>query len=104
MNYKEKIIKIVNDILENKLSIIEGARKLNEFQFGYNLENNKSLLFFVGINSETEHLPVGHEREKWSLSALLEKDEEIKKIESYYEKKAFQACRDLVEYLENNDN
>ena len=85
MDYKEIIIKISNDILENKVGIIEGARKLSKFQFGYNLENNESLLFFVGINSETDNLPVGQEREKWKLSALSEKDKEIDKKDLGYE-------------------
>jgi len=80
MDYKEKIIKITNDILNKKISIVNGARKLSQFQFGYNLENNKNLLFFVGVNSETDHLPIGQEREKWNSTSLLKKDKETKKM------------------------
>ena len=101
MNYKEKIIKIANDILENKIGIIEGARELNHFQFGYNLENNKSLLFFVGVASETDHLPVDVVREKWNKDALLIKDKEIKEVEDYYKNAVTKACRELIEFLTN---
>lgn len=102
MDYKEKIIRIANDILENRIGIIKGARELDRFQFEYNLENNKSLLFFVGISSETDHLPVGEERVKWSKDTLLEKDKEIKEIEDYYRNSALLACKELIKFLKGD--
>ena len=100
MNYKKKIVKIANDILQDRLGLIEGSRKLAEFQSISELENNKDILFFVGIDSETDYLPVGVVRKKWSKSALMEKDIEIEEIENFYRKKVEVACRRLINNLE----
>ncbi|OGH71194.1 MAG: hypothetical protein A2921_03080 [Candidatus Magasanikbacteria bacterium RIFCSPLOWO2_01_FULL_43_20b] len=75
---------------------------MNGFQFGYNLENNKSLLFFVGVASETDHLPFGDVRKKWSHDALAEKDKEIKTTEDYYMNNAKIACRELIKLFEGS--
>lgn len=96
MNDIKKIVEIANEVLENKISVVVAARKLEKYQFGFGLESNKSILFFVALASETENLPIGEERKNWDADALLEKDIEIKNIEDSYREDALSAARHLI--------
>ena len=101
MDYKAEIVDIATNILEDRMSVIEGSHELARFQFGYDLQDNKNLLFFVGIASETEYLPVGKEREQWNHKVLAKKDVEIRKIENYYMKDAKVACEELIKLFQS---
>ncbi|WP_016752906.1 hypothetical protein [Leptospira kirschneri] len=52
--------------------------------------SDKDLLFriFLGIDSETDRLPVGNERNLWNPQALIEKDKEIHEMEINFESEA----------------
>ncbi|HLE64370.1 MAG TPA: hypothetical protein VI750_14560 [Pyrinomonadaceae bacterium] len=51
---------------------------------------------FIGIDSETDHLPVDRERGNWSAEALARKDKQIVESEAFYKESAFAACRNLI--------
>jgi hypothetical protein len=54
---------------------------------------------FVGIDSETDHLPVGAVRAEWDAEALATKDVEIRQCEDHYRPYALEACRRLIDRL-----
>jgi hypothetical protein len=89
---------IAESILSGKTGIIEGARALTVISHKLDsVETDTDFLIFKAIASETDHLPVGKERELWANSALQEKDIEIKQAENYREENIFSACRVLIE-------
>jgi hypothetical protein len=98
-----KIIAICEAILNEEIGVINGSRILDRLEFelieygpGF-FNRDEDFLPFVGINSETDHLPVDRERANWSEEALERKDKEIAAAEAAYKEWAFQACKKLVE-------
>jgi len=51
---------------------------------------------FLGIESETDHLPVGDVRRHWSPEALSQKDIEIQEVETFFRERALKAARALI--------
>ena len=57
------------------------------------------LLVFVGVDSETDDLPLGSVRQ-WAPDALVERDRELAKAEALYANSVADACRRLLDLLE----
>ncbi len=53
----------------------------------------KDRKFIMGIESETDHLPVGEVRKLWASFALKEKDVEIARAEELYRADFLETCR-----------
>lgn len=51
---------------------------------------------FVGIDSETDHLPLEEDRTNWAPEALARKDSEIKEAEDFFRARAVEAARNLL--------
>jgi hypothetical protein len=91
-------VKVAENILSGKIGIIEGARELTAISYKLDsVETETDFLVFIATASETDHLPVGKERQFWAKSALQEKDIEIKQAENYHKENIFSACRVLLE-------
>ena len=92
-----KIVVICEAIKSEKISIIAASRILNSIRFELSEENDEDFMFFVRVDSETDHLPVDWERKNWNKEALERKDREIEKYELFYKDEAFSACEKLIE-------
>src|SRR3989442_14359509 len=85
-----KIVAICQAMLKEEIGVIPGSRRLNSLEIELrhqeagSFERDEDFLTFVGIDSETDHLPVDVERKNWSVEALQRKDEEIAKAEAFY--------------------
>ncbi len=92
------IFEATKDMLADKLSYIEGARKISAARFAARLdERDADLLPFVGIVSETDALPFGEMRTHWQASALEVLQPEIAKKEAWARQFAEHHCRKLVQ-------
>jgi hypothetical protein len=58
---------------------------------------------FVGIDSETDHLPLEESRKNWAPDALARKDVEIKEAEDFFRARAMQAAQNLIRRYEERD-
>jgi hypothetical protein len=70
---------------------------MSKLRFWTGLKDDPDLLTFVGIDSETDTLPVGEVRRYWAAHALHRKDVEIDRAEQLYAATARQAAAALVE-------
>jgi hypothetical protein len=91
-----KIVGICESILKEEMGIIAGSRRIKSLGFELFDNNDEDFVFFIGIESETDHLPVDFERRNWSLEALERKDKEIAEFESVSREDVFKACRKLI--------
>ena len=92
-----KIVAICEAMLNGKIGIIAGSRSLQSLGFELFKEHNEDFLIFLGIDSQTDHLPVDKERMNWNLEALDRKDVEISEWEKFYSDDALSQCTKLVE-------
>jgi hypothetical protein len=92
-----EIVKVAQAILDGTMDLIEGSRILHGL--GHDIfadDHDPDFLIFVVIDSDTDHLPIGDVRQLWIENALLEKDEEIRKIRAFYRDDVVQACSRLI--------
>jgi hypothetical protein len=103
-----KIVAVCEAILDEEIGVVAGSRRISDFECELDDElddeSYEDLKPFIGINSETQHLPVNWERRNWSAGALERKDKEIAEAETFYKDKAFAACRKLIARFDINDD
>jgi hypothetical protein len=93
---REEAVRICRAVLNGEKGVIEAARILSRVRFDLDAENDSDFLIFVGIDSETDHLPVGETRNRWNPEALRLKDRELAEAESLFRKRAYDACEGLI--------
>jgi hypothetical protein len=95
---EQKVTQIARDILDGRVGIIDGAREIRRFcggHLGFD-ERDPDLNIFVGIDSETDDLPIGNVRQYWAPDALAQKDVDIARCEGMYRKAALRAASHLI--------
>jgi hypothetical protein len=92
----QTIVGTAQAILRKELGIIEGARKICPYRFKVQAENDKDFIFFVGLDSETDNLPIGDVQRRWSQDSLEQKKGEIENRENDYRERALEACNNLI--------
>jgi len=94
---------VAHQILDGKIGIVAGARELVRLRFPSRAESDEDILVFVGIDSETDHLPLGEIRRLWNREVLKIKDEELMRYEVQVKERAFNACKNLIAKFEHTD-
>ncbi|MEE8106742.1 MAG: hypothetical protein V3T86_14515 [Planctomycetota bacterium] len=91
---------ICASILANELGVLEGAKSLAAYgHLGPDLGADSEFLVFSGVASQTDHLPTGPERARWSPSALQKIDLEIAECNREFGDSVRAACHGLLERL-----
>lgn len=98
-----KIVATAQRILSGELNIVAGARQLASLRFDVGAEHDSDFIFLVGVDSETDHFPVGEVRSRWSTDALREKDGELQAYEASVRERTFQVCRSLIQKYKAHD-
>jgi hypothetical protein len=94
---RQKIGAIAQRILDGSIGTIEASREIAPLRHRAGIGNDDpDVLLFVGIDSDTDHLPLGATRAHWSADALAAKDAEIKRAEDFYRKRVLEVCPRLV--------
>ncbi len=84
---RDRLLICLDNFLGRRLSIIEASRL--RWRLGNELNDDDPLFrTFLGIDSETDHLPVGDERNLWNPKALIQKNKEIREMEINFESEA----------------
>jgi hypothetical protein len=98
-----EVVETARDILTHKLGLIEGARRLVRLRpFVTTDDLDPDFIPFIYVDSETDALPVGDERQYWASEALQKKDIEIQRAEEFYRKDIDEACETLVQRFGNS--
>jgi hypothetical protein len=95
---QRKIVEVAQSILDGRVSVIAGARQIHELCSGHvGLDQrDPDINTFVGIDSETDDLPIGDVRRYWAPDALAQKDVEIARCEAIYRELALKAASNLI--------
>lgn len=97
-----RVVEVANAMLSRSMGLIEAARRISgEHLYSSHGDepSDHDYLRFVGIDSETDHLPIGPVRKYWSQEALRQKDDEIRAYESFARESAVAAAKNLVSKL-----
>jgi hypothetical protein len=94
---RRRVVARARDLIDGRIGVIVCAREMSKLAFWLREQNDPSFMIFRGIDSESDALPAGPEREFWSASALREQDQKIDAFEGSWRDAAMQAAKDLVE-------
>jgi hypothetical protein len=92
---RQEMVGIAEQMLTDKMGIIEGARRLVALSHGAEM-SDEDFMVFRAIDSETDALPVGESRNHWNEEALKAKDKEASDYEEEVREIARQACEQLI--------
>jgi len=90
------VVKICKSYLSGDLGLIETSRELVGYAHRLREINNPDFTFFIAIDSESDHLPVGKWQEGWAADSLIKKDREVKEIGAFYSHNAYAAAQSLI--------
>lgn len=84
-------------MLAGTLTFLEGARQISALRFDAGLSDDPDVLAFVGIDSETDDLPVtGKIRELWDPGALERLQPRIDEAEAWAREVGTTRCENLI--------
>src|ERR1043165_6813817 len=94
---QSEVVSTARGILSGVVGIVEGARRLTKLGHALGVDRDPDFTFFIGVDSQTDHLPVGEVRRHWAADALRRTDEELRACESFFRADAFRVCQSLVQ-------
>jgi hypothetical protein len=101
---RQQIIETAQCMLDGTLSFIEGARLINQLRWKAGLPDfDPDILPFVGIESETDALPIGDVRKLWAPDALEKLQPKIEQAEKWAHHFGYPSCQKLIDRLRLDD-
>lgn len=101
LDYREtlhsSVVEAAEAVVAGKLSAIEASRLFVGLAAELGAVNEDDFRFFVGLDSETDHFPLGTPRERWHPAALRREDAARRKLEKSAKEEAVARCRKLIE-------
>lgn len=95
---RRRALLIAKNLLESRINAIEAVRALIPFlRADPTLAMPEDRKALVGIDKETDGLPVGQVREEWHPDLLLERDKEIERYERIYRDQVRSICERIVQ-------
>jgi hypothetical protein len=93
----ERAVAIARSILDGSIPLLLGCRRILEPLHRLGVARDEAFIAFVGVNSETDHLPLDpQERELWNKEMLLAKDLEIARLTSWAQPMAAKASHAVL--------
>jgi hypothetical protein len=99
----EELRRIALRLLGGDIGVIAASRALSRLRPEVAPawpEMDEALITFVGVDSETDDLAIGAEREMWAPAALAVQDQKIVEAEDRFREPARVACRRVLELLD----
>src|SRR5277367_3649753 len=94
---RAEIVSTARDLMERKLSFLEGVRRLRSLSFKVSRSgHDPDFLIFLGIESEIDHVPDEHVRSACAPEWLAKCDEEIRVYELAVRGEMDRACEVLI--------
>jgi hypothetical protein len=96
-NQRGRVVDVARQMVMGTLGIIAGSRELSRLMHEVSDDElDADFQFFVALDFETDHLPLGAVRAEWATEALVEKDEQIRRFEAEARDEAVQHCERLI--------
>ena len=93
---RNQVVEVCEAILHEEIGVLLGVRQLCRLHYDLFDQVDDDFVLFIGINSETDSLPIGDERQYWNEKILIEKDKEIAEIEARVKQDVFDTCQKLI--------
>lgn len=96
-NKRAELISLSTAMLEGKINLIEGVRKICSLRHEVGDPDNEVFLPIRAIDSETDHFPVGKIRERCTREYLQRMDKEMQLYLADAKDDILTSCREIVQ-------
>lgn len=94
---RRQVVETAQAMLDGQLDFLAGSRRLAALRHEVDVAGSDAdFLVFVGIDSETDALPLGEVRRHWSPEALAKLESEIQNAEEWAARVGRSACQLLI--------
>jgi hypothetical protein len=93
---RRTILATASGILSGAVAPIEGACMIAASRFSARMEVDPDILPFVGIDFETDALPLGKDRRHWQAQALADLQPRIEEAQRWARELGSQYCQKLL--------
>jgi hypothetical protein len=93
----QAIVSAAQALIDGRAGVIESARSLCRLAYSVRDQKDESFVFFTAVDSESDALPVGKERENWSPEALERQDMLIHEFEKVWHSRAISQAQRLID-------
>jgi hypothetical protein len=69
-----RVVDACQALVSGKRGVVAVARELTVLAHELHADADEDFLYFIGLDSETDHFPLGMAREHWSQTALARED------------------------------
>ena len=90
---------IANEILQEKVRILEGLEKLVPLLFDLRIQEEDDFFTLIAVDSEGDRFPVEKTRKYWNPEKFAELEAGRIAEEEFYKKGVFESCEKLIERL-----
>jgi hypothetical protein len=94
-----KLVQVARDMLENRINLIEGCKKICALRHELSDPENDIFLPIRAIDSETDHFPLGTVRDGCAENYLRRVDEEMLHYLEDARDDIRAACREIIRAL-----
>lgn len=95
-NKRIELISIARSMLDGKINLIEGVRKICSLRHEVGDPDNEVFLSIRAIDSETDHFPIGQIRERCTREYLERMDKKMQHYVADAKDDIFTACREIL--------
>jgi len=92
----DAVVETAEALIAGTLGPVDASRRLVGLAAELGALDDEDLLFFLELDSQTDHFPLGTAREGWSAAALEREDRVRERYETAVRDKALIHCRSLI--------
>jgi hypothetical protein len=94
---RERVRHVAKAALARQIGILDAARALTSLLHKCpQMTSQEDLNFIIGVDSETDDLPLGRVRELWNAEVLAEKDRGIQRCEQLWGDRFRAVCERIL--------
>lgn len=91
---------VCQSVVVGKIGLVEGIRSLVSLSFELECEDEEPFLSFRGIDSQSDHFPLGECRNLWDNEALAREDASRVMFERDFMEKVVADCNEIIQRFE----
>lgn len=93
---RAELIAVANAMLDGKMDLIEGVRKISSLRFAVGDPDNDVFMPIRAIESETDHFPLGEVRSRCAADYLRQSDAEMQRYLADARQDILDACKEII--------
>ncbi len=96
---KQEIIYIAQEMLKGNIDLISGCRMIRSLRHKTDIASDEVFVPFIGIDSQTDHYPLGTVRDLCDPDYLARVDIEMAEFLAFAGEHIRDACKELIKKL-----